>query len=595
MTGPQPASPGAGGSALSEFALRWANAVAWTCYVPMARSERHAALTRFAERLAAALVAEPFSEQPGYDVGTGLVRADFAAPETLGSTIQVIDEHLLAAAGLSDGPDRRRRLARLLGALATGYTWALRDRTLDEQEAIQAAAFVAREEAQVALRESEARFRHAALFDPLTDMPNRRHVSERLEHLFSTAPSHSRVGLCFIDLDSFKAVNDSLGHHVGDQLLMAVAARLTAAAQEMGQTAARFSGDEFVLLLERTTGTDDGVKAADAVMALLAEPFHVDGHELTLSASIGIVENAIGDTNPTELLRAADMTVHWAKTDGKARLTLFNAERNARQVDRYTLAAQMPGALNRGEFTLVYQPIVRLADRTLEGVEALARWDHPDGRLSPDQFISLAEDSGLIVPLGLRLLESACRQAAEWLAFGLNSPYVSVNLAVRQIRHPHLVADVAAALDRTGLPPHKLQLEITESAFMGDDPELVRRVRDLAALGVRLAIDDFGTGYSNLTHVRTLPVNALKLAAPFVRDLGRPWHFTENPQGASPEAFLRILVTMGHTLGLSVTAEGVETAAQTEVLSAVGCESGQGYYFSYPTTPDAITALLFPE
>jgi diguanylate cyclase (GGDEF)-like protein len=528
-------------------------------------------------------------------VGTGLVRADFAAPETLGSTIQVIEEHLLAAAGLSDGPDRRRRLARLLGALATGYTWALRDRTLDEQEAIREAAFVAQEQAQEALRDSEARFRHAALFDPLTDMPNRRHVSERLDHLFGTAPPQSRVALCFIDLDSFKAVNDSLGHHVGDKLLMEVAARLTGVAQEMGQIAARFSGDEFVLLLEGTTGTEDAVKAADTVMALLAEPFHVDGHELTLSASIGIVENAIGDTDPTELLRAADMTVHWSKTDGKARVTLFNAERNARQVDRYTLAAQMPGALSRGEFTLVYQPIVRLADRTLEGVEALARWDHPDGRLSPDQFISLAEDSGLIVPLGLKLLETACRQAAEWLAFGPNSPYVSVNLAVRQIRHPHLVADVAAALDRTGLPPHKLQLEVTESAFMGDDPELVRRVRDLAALGVRLAIDDFGTGYSNLTHVRTLPVNALKLAAPFVRDLGRPWHFTDNPQGASPEAFLRILVTMGHTLGLSVTAEGVETAAQTEVLSAVGCESGQGYYFSYPTTPDAITALLFPN
>jgi diguanylate cyclase (GGDEF)-like protein len=595
MTGPEPASPAAGGSPLSEFALRWANAIAWTTYVPMARAERHAALTRFAERLAAALMAEPYSEQPAYDVGSAMVRADFAAPETLGSTIQVIDEHLLAAAGRSDEPDQRRRLARLLGALATGYTWALRDRTLDEQEAIRAAAFVAREQAQEALRESEARFRHAALFDPLTDMPNRRHVSERLEHVFRTAPPHARVGLCFIDLDSFQAVNDSLGHHVGDRLLMAVAARLTGAAQEKGHTAARFSGDEFVLLLEETTGTEDAVKAADAVMALLAEPFHVDGHELTLSASIGIVENAVGDTDPTELLRAADMTVHWAKTDGKARLTVFNAERNARQVDRYTLAAQMPGALNRGEFTLVYQPVVRLADRTLEGVEALARWDHPAGRLAPDQFISLAEDSGLIVPLGLKLLESACRQAAQWLAFGPNSPYVSVNLAVRQIRHPHLVADVAAALDRTGLPAHKLQLEITESAFMGDDPELVSRVRELAGLGVRLAIDDFGTGYSNLTHVRTLPVDALKLAAPFVHDLGRPWQFSENPQGASPEAFLHILVTMGHTLGLSVTAEGVETAAQTEVLSAVGCESGQGYYFSPPTTPDAITTLLFPD
>jgi diguanylate cyclase (GGDEF)-like protein len=594
MTGPGPASTAAGGSGLSEFAQRWASAVAWTSYVPMARAERLATLTRFAEQVATALTAQPFSEQPGHDVGTGLVRADFAAPETLGSTIQVIDEHLLAAAGIADSPDVRHKLARLLGALATGYTWALRDRTLDEQESIRAAAFMAREQAAVALRESEARFRHAALHDPLTDLPNRTQITDRLTALFEAGPASDRVALCFIDLDSFQTVNDSLGHQVGDRLLIAVAKRLGRLAKELDHIAARFSADEFVLLMVGTCGAEDAVKAADQVMAALVEPFHVDGHELTLTASIGIVESALGDTDAADLLRAADMTLHWAKTDGRARLTLFNAERNAREVERYTRAAQMPGALNRGEFTLLYQPIIGLAERSMCGVEALARWDHPElGRLAPSHFIDLAEHSGLIVPLGLKLLEQACRQAAQWLGVGPDSPYVSVNLAVRQIRHPHLVADVAAVLDRTGLPPHKLQLEITESAFMGDDPELARRVRDLANLGVRLAIDDFGTGYSNLTQIRTLPVHCLKLAAEFVRDLGRPWQLSEAAAvGVSPEAFLRILVTLGHTLGLTVTAEGVETLAQTEVLAAVGCESGQGYYFSYPVAAEQITARL---
>jgi diguanylate cyclase (GGDEF)-like protein len=600
MTGPGATSPPYGnGPALSEFAQQWASALAWTSYVPMSRAERHTALAGFAGRLAAALTAEPFTEKPGYDVGTELVAVDFAAPEALGATIQIIEERLLLAAGLDRlNGELRARLARLLGALATGYSWAMRDRTLDEQEAIRAAALVAREQAHEALRQSEARFRHAALHDPLTGMPNRALFAHRLDELFRTAAPGARIGLCFIDLDAFKAVNDSLGHQVGDRLLVAVAERLTRLAEELGQIAARFGGDEFVLLIEGTTGTSDAVKVADMVMSLFGEPFHVDGHDLPMTASIGIVERAALGTETTELMRAADMTLHWAKTDGKARWTVFDDVRNAREIARYTLAAAMPAALERGEFTLVYQPIVGFARGTLEGVEALARWVHPElGLLAPDRFIDLAEDSGLIVPLGLRLLEHACVQAAQWLAIDPQRPFVSVNLAVRQIRHPRLIADVAAVLDRTGLPPHKLQLEITESAVMGDDPETIVRLRDLAGLGVRLAIDDFGTGYSNLAYLRNLPVHSLKLAGQFVDDLRHPRQGmlpSGNPlPGATQEAaFLRILVTLGHTLGLSVTAEGVETMEQAEVLRAIGCETGQGYYLGYPTAPEDITDLL---
>jgi diguanylate cyclase (GGDEF)-like protein len=607
MTGPGPAGAPAGRSASSELAQLWASALAWTSYVPLNRAERHATLVGFTERLGAALSAEPFLEQPGYDVGTELVVAHFASPEALGATIQIMNEHLLAAAWPDPpvGPDaeladaqRRVKLARLLGSLATGYSWALRDRTLDEQEAIRAAALVAREQAEQALRDSEARFRYAALHDLLTGMPNRALFGDRLEEIFAKAGPGERVGLCFIDLDAFKAVNDSLGHQVGDRLLVAVAERLTALAQEMGQVAARFGGDEFVLLIEHSTGSEDAVKAADMVMARLAEPFRVDGHDLPMTASIGIVERAVAESDTTELMRAADMTLHWAKNDGKARWSVFDDERNAREVARYTLAAAMPAALERGEFILVYQPIVGLTRGTLDGVEALARWEHPElGLLKPDRFIDLAEDSGLIVPLGLRLMEMACRQAAQWLAIDRQRPFVSVNLAMRQIRHPRLIADVAAVLDRTGLPAHKLQLEITESAVMGDDPETLVRLHDLAALGVRLAIDDFGTGYSNLAYVRTLPVHSLKLAGQFVDDLRRPRRSvlpSGNPiPGTPPEAaFLRILVTLGHTLGLTVTAEGVETLEQAEVLQSIGCETGQGYYLGYPTAPENITELL---
>jgi diguanylate cyclase (GGDEF)-like protein len=586
------------GSALSEFAEQWVSALAWTSYVPMTRAERHETLLRFTERLSEALIAEPFTSQVGYDVGAELVAADFAAPEVLGATIQVLGGGLREAAGVAERPDGRSRMASLLGSLATGYSWALRDRTLDEQEAIRAAALVAREQADDALRRSEARFRHAALHDMLTGMPNRALFAERLDDIFRNAAPGMRIGVCFIDLDAFKVVNDSLGHHIGDRLLVAVGERLTRLATESSQLAARFGGDEFVLLIEGSSGTEDAVKAADRALALFAEPFRVDGHNLSVTASIGIVERAIGETDTTELMRAADMTLHWAKTDGKARWNVFDPERNTREVARYALAAAMPGALERGEFTLLYQPIVGLARGTLDGVEALARWQHPElGLLSPGRFIDLAEDSGLIVPLGLHLLEQACAQAAQWLALEPQRPYVSVNLAVRQIRHSRLIPDVAAVLDRTGLPPHKLQLEITESAVMGDDPETIVRLRDLAGLGVRLAIDDFGTGYSNLAYLRNLPVHTLKLAGQFVDDLRRPRRHvlpSGNPvPGATQEAALvRILVTLSHTLGLTVTAEGIETLEQAEILKAIGCETGQGFYLGYPAVADDITELL---
>jgi diguanylate cyclase (GGDEF)-like protein len=573
---------------LAEFARHWASALVETCYVPMSRAERHDFLRRQAERLATALVTQPFVPATGYEVGLALVGADFAAPEVLGRTIEVLDRRLLVDAGLAGEDEAVRRLAPLMGALAAGYSWALRDRTLDEQESIRYAALMARDQAEQALRASEARFRHAALHDRLTGLPNRALFAQRLGELFAASDPEGRLAVCFMDLDSFKAVNDSLGHQVGDALLVAVSARLADIGAELGHLVARLGGDEFVVLIEETGGTEDATKVADRILATVSEPFQIDGQELPITASIGIAEVALAESDPTDVMRAADMTLHWAKADGRARWTVFNQERNATEVARYALAAAMPGALERGEFTLVYQPIVGLADGRLHGVEALARWRHPElGTLGPDRFIDLAEETGLIVPLGIRLLERACRMAASWRDLRPSPPFVSVNLAVRQIRQPGLVADVAAVLDRTGLPPHLLQLEITESAVMDTGSDTLATLNELAGLGVRLAIDDFGTGYSNLACLRSLPVHGLKLAGRFIRDM-----CSAEAGDPTDEAVLGLLVSLGHTFGLTVTAEGVETIGQAKVLRAAGCDAGQGWHLGRPAAPEVITSLL---
>jgi diguanylate cyclase (GGDEF)-like protein len=569
---------------LAEFTRAWAAALAGTSYVPMTRVERHEFLYGQARRLAGAVSAEPFASIRGYEIGTALVAADFAAPEALGRTVEVIDGRFLVDLGL-DGAEARHRLAELLGALAAGYSWALRDRTLDEQEAIRVAALVARDQAEKALRDNEARFRHAALHDPLTDLPNRALFADRLAEIFATHRPGARVAVCFVDLDAFKTVNDSLGHRVGDQLLVAVADRLAGIGDEFGHLVARIGGDEFVILLENTTGPEDAMKVADRVLAVFGEAFHIDRHDLPVSASIGIVERPVAGTDATDVMRAADITLHWAKADGKARWRVFDPERNAHEVARYTLVTAMPAALEREEFRLVYQPIVDLASGVPVGVEALARWSHPElGLLTPDRFIDLAEDRGLIVALGIRLLEQACREAARWRELTPRAPYVSVNLAVRQVRHPGLVADVIGVLEHTGLPAERLQLEITESAVMDNDDETLTTLHELADLGVRLAIDDFGTGYSNLAYLRALPVRGLKLAGPFVEGLRTP---LVDP---TDEAILTTLVTLGHSLGLVVTAEGVETGVQAQRLRAVGCDAGQGWHFGRPVTSEYVLA-----
>lgn len=571
---------------VNAVARAWAKAVTGTSYLPMTHAQLEEFLAGLTVRLATALRAEPFGVRVGHQIGAELVAAHIASAEALGRTIEVLDLRLPRDLDIDD-PDTPDRMARLLGGIATGYTRALRDRTLDEQETIRRAALVAREQAEIALRESEARYRHRAAHDPLTDLPNRSLFTQRLDAVFAADdPAHRRLGVCFVDLDGFKVVNDTLGHHIGDLLLVSVAERLRRGVGE--HLVARLGGDEFVILVADTTCTDDVLKVADAALAAINEPAIVDGHELTVTASIGIVERLVAGTTPSDVMRAADVTLHWAKSAGKGRWALFDPVRNEQLLARYALSAAMPAALDRGEFFLDYQPLVSLAGGALLGVEALVRWRHPTlGVLGPDRFISLAEDSGLIIRLGSWVLAEACREARRWLDRSPNAPFVSVNLAVRQVNDSGLVQYVNEVLADTRLPAGRLQLEITESTLMSTADGPVRTLRELADLGVRIAIDDFGTGYSNLSYLRSLPVQELKLAGKFVEGLRTP-----ASTNGTDESILLTLVNLAHTLRLTVTAEGVETAGQAERLRAIGCDAAQGWHFGRPGPATGITDRL---
>ncbi|MEU3659695.1 EAL domain-containing protein [Streptomyces sp. NPDC032940] len=465
-----------------------------------------------------------------------------------------------------------------------------------------------------ARRELQARLRHLQMHDPVTRLPNRALFFERLTAALEAESyergGSGRVGLCYLDLDGFKAVNDTLGHRVGDRLLAAVAERLTRCAEEAAGAragvplVARLGGDEFALLVEDSTGTDQLADLAESVLAALQEPFELSGRRLSVTASVGVVERHTAGTTPTALMQAADTTLYWAKADGRARWTLFDPERNATRMTRQALAATLRPAIDRGEFALEYQPLVGMDDGRVRGVEALIRWNHPQfGVLAPNRFIALAEEDGSIVPLGRWILRTACRQARRWQLDHPGEPpiFVSVNVAVRQVWDSDLVADVAATLEDTGLAPHLLQLELTESAVMGSAGRPLQVLKALSDMGVRIAIDDFGTGYSNLAYLSRLPVSVLKLDGAFVRgfqyagvaDTADAAAASE-AAAASPadEVIVEAMVQLAHRLGLTVTAECVETSDQASRLRRIGCDTGQGWLYSRPVAPDRISALL---
>ncbi|GAA4441407.1 putative bifunctional diguanylate cyclase/phosphodiesterase [Phytohabitans houttuyneae] len=561
---------------IERFALAWGRSVHDASYVLLSGAERDAYFLDLTKRIASALVAERFDPAVGYRVGVDLASTEEIAPEALGRTITELSTRLLSTLELS-GVVGRERVTALVEALSMGYATALHDHTLDRQEAVRRADIAARSEAEIALRRSEERLRHTLLHDSLTGLPNRTQLSRWLDDLRTDPAAPERFGVCLIALDRFGAVNNSLGYAAGDRLLTAAAARL---AEVPGAVACHLGGDEFALLIRGTAEPEDAIKPADRALVALRTPFEVDGHELPMSASAGVVERSVAEGDPADALRAAAMALHWAKVEGRDRWRFFDEARNASAVARYRLSAEMPAALARGEFGLAYQPMVDLATGRVVGVESLARWDHPElGELAPDRFIGLAEDSGFILPLGMHLLELACRQAVRWHGDGGEPPFVSVNLAARQLCHPGLAAEVAVVLDRVGLPPHRLQLEITEHAAMTAEGEAVDNVRALAGMAVRVALDDFGTGYCGLSYLRRLPVHAIKLAGSFVAGLDG-----DSATSRTDEAVLAALIHLGHTLRLTVTAEGIETERQRTRLRELGCDLGQGWLLGRPAS-----------
>jgi diguanylate cyclase (GGDEF)-like protein len=434
-------------------------------------------------------------------------------------------------------------------------------------------------------RELEEQLRHQAFHDPLTALANRARFMDRLEHALQRASRHQqRLAVLFMDIDDFKSVNDSLGHPAGDRLLIHVAERVQSHLRP-GDTAARFGGDEFAVLLEEGVAPDDPVLVAERIISALRDPIVLGEKEVFVRCSMGITVGGAGDS-PDEILRRADVAMYVAKAQGKGRFAIYDETMEKSIVGRLEVASELQRAVERQEFIIHYQPSIVLSSGGIAGVEALLRWQHPTrGLVQPAEFIPVAEETGLILPIGAWVLREACAQARQWQnEFPSDPPLtMAVNISARQVHQPGLREVVANALAASGLPPHSLVLEITESLMMQDAELAITRLHELKELGIRLAIDDFGTGYSSLSYLRKFPVDILKIDKSFVDGVSR--HGKEQELAQS-------IIELGQTLKLEIVAEGVEQAEQLGWLQSRNCDLGQGFYFSEPIDAGDLTRLL---
>jgi len=564
---------GTEGDAVATLARLWLQGVMSGAFVPGPRARARLALQDLLAQIVAAVTAEPFDPGIGDRFGAQLVRWRMTAPEVLGTTLTLLGEHLPHLLGTS-GRKHDARIRDLLAHLATGFAGAQRHAAVAAAEQINAAY---RTHWHAELTGLQEQLRHSLLHDPRTGLRNRAGLREDLAALAGRRHA-DRIGVCLLAIDRFTEINDALSHEHGDRLLRAVAARLRLLAAENDHIVAHPADDQFVFVLTGTTTVDEVVKIADQARQLLRTPIRVDDHDLRLTCTAGVLEGSVARTQPDGWLRDAHLALHSARQDHRD-LAVFDPGRAASDLYRHRLAAAMPAALERGEFVTHFQPLYRLDDRRIIGVEALPRWHRPDGVLSPRHFIGLAEQTGLIHPLGHHLLVQACTHGARWRARhpGL---IVSVNLSPRQLADPGLVADVDAVLRSSGLPAENLQLEITESAAVGAHHDVLHR---LAGLGIRLAIDDFGAGYATFASLPDLPITAVKLAADLL-----PRH----PDDHARRAVLHTLIWLCHHLDISVTSDGIETPAHEHLLHELGCDHGQGQHYTRPADADTITTLL---
>jgi diguanylate cyclase (GGDEF)-like protein len=423
------------------------------------------------------------------------------------------------------------------------------------------------------------------LRDPLTGLPSRllyiNNLKLALQRL-SRAPGRA-VAVMFLDLDRFKVINDSLGHGAGDELLVAVAERLGHSLRRH-ETLARFGGDEFVILCEDIFDDGDAVAVAERVLKSFSIPFHLATGETTAAASIGIAVGVHPDQEPDELIRDADAAMYRAKAAGGGRLLLFDELTRERALARMHTENAIRKAIEREEFRVFFQPEVSISGDKIIGLEALVRWEHPErGLVAPGEFIGLAEETGMIVPIGEWVLREACRHAVEWQRRSVEPLTLRVNVSARQLAEEGLPQTVADVIAESGIEPGRLCLEVTESVLIEDPESSIRKLSELKELGVLIAVDDFGTGYSSLEYLRRLPVDCVKIDRSFVRGL---------PDSSEDTAIVTAVIALGHTLKLSVTAEGVETQAQLGKLQAAGCDTAQGFLFYRPEPPEQVARLF---
>jgi diguanylate cyclase (GGDEF)-like protein/PAS domain S-box-containing protein len=433
-------------------------------------------------------------------------------------------------------------------------------------------------------KEAQERIQHLAHYDALTELPNRALLADRIKIAIAHADRYShRLALLFVDLDRFKLVNDSLGHEIGDKLLKVVAERMQSSVRE-ADTISRVGGDEFIILLSQIDSLEDAAGVARKIIAALSQPHRIEGHELMVSASVGISIYPDSAKDASSLMRNADSSMYCAKEAGRNRYQFYSVELTSRATERLSLERDLRGAIERNEIFAVYQPQIELSTRRVTGAEALMRWRHPKrGLVPPASFISVAEDTGLILPLGEHILRESCLEARRWYdRYGIEVG-VAVNVSSVQFRQEDFVDVVLRVLEETGLAAERLELEVTESVVMQGAESVIQKMRILNTKGIKVAIDDFGTGYSSLSYLRQFVADRLKIDRSFVCDL---------PDNPDAEAIVGAIVAMGRSLGLRVIAEGVETKAQAAFLQSIECDEGQGYLYAKPMVVNEFEAWL---